>query len=261
MEGAAEFFQDNACRLLDFFAALVARNIEEGKRTLLVSRKCFLPWCRSALQRRLQDLVGSPMEIVTGDWDQHDLAAPGGVALINYGVSGINLFEQFEAAYCLNSYYVPPQAIAGAVQDIESSKYRYPFSIVTDGNPPRRRVTVEIPTNIEPITRRIAQLVLDQKEAEVVIQAVGRVRPFTSPREVITQHCSDLPGVPSLFEFRTLSQARDFFLVKTPKQARIEERRQQAAALRASGCQLKVIAACLKVSLATVKRDLGAVAH
>ena len=35
---------------------------------------------------------------------------------------------------------------------------------------------------------QVARWVLEQKEADVVVRAVGRVRPFTQPREVITFH-------------------------------------------------------------------------
>jgi hypothetical protein len=97
-------------------------------------------------------------------------------------VLGVNRFEHMEAAYCLNSYYARPDVIARAAQDLEPTTHRYPLSICTDGEPPRRRAVVQLPAGVEPITPHIAQQVLEQREADVVVQAVGRVRPFTSPR-------------------------------------------------------------------------------
>jgi hypothetical protein len=45
---------------------------------------------------------------------------------------------------------------------------------------------------------RLAQPTLEFKEHGVVVQAVGRVRPFTRPREVITFQMAELPGVSSV---------------------------------------------------------------
>jgi hypothetical protein len=41
LDGAAKFFFRNASRILDFFAAKIALNIQAGRRTLLVSRTCL----------------------------------------------------------------------------------------------------------------------------------------------------------------------------------------------------------------------------
>jgi hypothetical protein len=256
MEGAGRFFPTNAGRLLDFFAAKVARNIEQGQRTLLVSRKCFVDLCARGLRRRLQELDAGAVTIATGDWGRHDLEDPRVVALINYGVRGVNRFEHVEAAYCLNSYFIPPAAVEQAVQDIEASPHRYPISIRTEGEPRRRRVVVALPAGVEPITARIAQMVLEQKEADVIVQAVGRVRPFTRPREVISFHCGELPGVRYTADFSSLAQARSWFGVRTAGQGEREQRRQQAIVLQASGVGVKAIAEQLGVSESTVKRDL-----
>ena len=56
LAGAARFFPSNAGRILDFFAAKVARNVAEGRRTLLVCRKRFVPLCRRLLCERLAAL-------------------------------------------------------------------------------------------------------------------------------------------------------------------------------------------------------------
>ena len=257
-DGAARFFPGNASRILDFFAALVARNIREGKRSLLVSRKRFLRMCQTGLRKRLNGLGVGPVKVVSGNWDRHNLDDPRVVALINYGVAGINRFEHVEAAYCLNSYYVSAWAVSQAVQDIEASSERYPLAVRSVGNPPRRQVHITLPDAREPILPRIAQGTLDQLEADVVIQAVGRVRPFTRPREVITFHTGDLPGVRYTFQFRSLAKARDFFNVQTPTQATHSNRVEHVRRMRALGRTLKDTAQELNVSVATIKRDLRA---
>jgi DNA-binding NarL/FixJ family response regulator len=93
-----------------------------------------------------------------------------------------------------------------------------------------------------------------QKEADVVVQAVGRVRPFTRPREVITMHMGELPGVRYHLEFRNLSKARAFFDVPTASEAALMTKVEQVARLRAMGHSQKAIAIKMNVSLSSVKR-------
>src|SRR5262249_13212277 len=142
------------------------------------------------------------------------------------------------------------------LQDIEASTDRYPVSIQTVGDPPHRRARVELPDGREPLLPRLAQAVLDQKEADVVVQAVGRVRPFTRPREVITFHAGDLPGLAYTMQFRTLRQARSYFQIQTPAQAGLASRAERALRLKATGRSNGKIAQELGVSLSTVKRYL-----
>src|SRR5262249_37766251 len=149
--------------------------------------------------------------VVTGDWGRHDLHDPRVIPLINYGVAGVNRFEHVEAAYCLNGYYVPAQAVARAVHDLDPEGHRYRVSVCVAGPPPRRAAVRELPPGREPTPPRLAERVLEQREADVVVQAVGRTRPFTSAREVITFHCGELPGVRYTQEFGSLGEARRFF--------------------------------------------------
>src|SRR5262249_39565778 len=137
--GAAKFFPRNAPAVLDFFAELIARNIKEGRRTLLIARKKFRRLCKAHLTRRLAELGVGPVRIVTGRWDRPDLTDPRTLPLINYGVCGLNRFEGFDAAYCLTGYYVSEQAVAQAVQDIDARPDRLPIHIRLVGRPPRRR--------------------------------------------------------------------------------------------------------------------------
>jgi hypothetical protein len=145
--GAAKFFFKNAPQILDFYARIVASNISKGRRTLLVSRKKFVAFCRKGLTERLVSLGVEDAKIVTGNWDSHDLTNPKILPLIRYGVVGLNRFEDTETVLCLNSYYATPDAVSQSIQDIEASAHRYPVEIVSEGNPSRRRVKVAVPSN------------------------------------------------------------------------------------------------------------------
>jgi hypothetical protein len=168
----------------------------------------------------------------------------------------LNRFEHVEAAYCLNSYYVTATAVSQAVQDVEALTERYPVRLTMGGEPRRRRAEVELLDGRLPLLPRVAQLVLEQLEGDVVVQAVGRVRPFTRPREVITFQAGALPGVAYTLEFRSLGQARNYFKVATPARAGRQARVERARRLRAQGLPRARIAEALGVSLSSIKRYL-----
>jgi hypothetical protein len=75
MAGAARYFERNASSILDFFATKIAGNIRQGKRTLLIGKKRFVPLCNKHLSKKLEEL-GVQARIVTGNWDRADLDDP-----------------------------------------------------------------------------------------------------------------------------------------------------------------------------------------
>jgi hypothetical protein len=257
MRGAAKYFHGGAPSILDLFAEKVARNIREGKRTLLIARKKFRRRCAEYLPGRLQELGVGRVSVVTGGWGKVDLTDPRTLPLINYGISGVNLFEDFDAAYCLSSYYIPAATVAEVLYDIDPTADRFLLEIRrSTGWPPQRRAHVALPDNRETILPRVAQCLLDQMEAGVVVQAVGRVRPFTRPREVITFQEGSFPGVQYVHHFDSFDQARAYFGIQTRRQADYEVRAAQAQRLKAAGLSNRRIAQELGVSLPTIKRYL-----
>ncbi len=256
LDGAACYFPGNAVRIIDFFARKILQNILLGRRTLLVSRKKFVGRCRTLLRERLAAMGESNVLIATGNWDKYDLEDPRTIPLINYGLAGVNRFQHVESAYCLNGYFITAATLNQALQDIEPVAERYPVSIEITGQPKRRSARVELPDRREPLLPRLAEETLVQKEADVILQAVGRVRPFTRPREVITFYLGNLPGVCYSMEFTSLPQARQFFGFPNPMEARQASRGEQVRRCRAQGCTLMQIAEELCVSVSTVKRDL-----
>ena len=132
---------------------------------------------------------------------------------------GVNRFEHVEAAYCLSGYYVAPAAVERLTNDLVPNTDHHRVRIETTGDPPRRRVRLAGPRAGGSVLDQIAPELLVQKEADVIVQGVGRVRPFTSAREVITFHAGGLPGVRYAAEFLDLAQARAHFGLRTPSQA------------------------------------------
>lgn len=253
--GAAKFFASNAPQVLDFFAEKIADNIRNGRRTLLISRKQFAGMCANHLRRRLGQLDVGPVRLVLKNWKKADLVDPRTLPLITYGISGVNLFENHDAAYCLNSFYTAAEAVTAAVNDLNPTNSRSIVTLGWAGDPPVHVADVG-PDAAGSILPALAGWVLDQKEADVAMQAVGRVRPFTRPREVITFQRGRLPGVRYDLEFTTLAQARSFFGIAPRRQADRERKAETARRLRRKGLTIVAVAEAVGVSLSTAKRYL-----
>ena len=204
---ADRYFPRNAPAILGFFAGKIAANIRSGRRTLLVAEEVRTP-LPTELTRRLDELGVGPVRVVTGGWDDVNLADPRTLPLINYGVSGVNRFEGHDSVFCLCGYYANAAAVSAVVNDLGLSSDRPSIRIAIAGDPPRRRAIVEHAGDGESILPRVARWVLQQKEDDVVIQAVGRVRPFTKAREVITFQVGGLAEVTYTLQFGSLAEAR-----------------------------------------------------
>ena len=92
----------------------------------------------------------------------------------------------------------------------------------------------------------------------MVIQAAGRVRFATRPREVVTFQCSEMPGVRLTREFRSLREARDFFGLATGSEFDRLRQQIEAERQRAEGLTVGAIAQRLGVSVRTVRYRLSA---
>jgi hypothetical protein len=87
-----------------------------------------------------------------------------------------------------------------------------------------------------------------------VIQAVGRVRPFTKPREIITFQCDESPKVTYDREFLSLAQAREHFDIPTQKVWNAMQTAERVAAEKALGKRQSEVAQSLGIGLRTVQR-------
>lgn len=250
--GSRKYFARHAPQILDFFAGLLLRRAREGKRVLLVAKKHFVDVCAKGLAERFAQ-AGSPLRVVAEGWSPEVLADSDVVPLINYGMIGTNLFEDFDAVYCLTAYYVNEQVVNQCLQDITRQDLRLPIKIMTAGNPRRRLAQVADPDHLYYDVAPLVQPALEFQEHNVVMQAVGRVRPFTRPREVITFQMGELPGVVYDSEFQTLGEARDFFAVPRRRDQKMNHMAWQVAVLRREGLTQIETARKLGISERTVR--------
>jgi hypothetical protein len=154
--------------------------------------------------------------------------------------------------YCLSAYYSDESVLREAVADVEADDLRFPVALR-----PIEPGGIRLAGTFDPRYRyssadRIARAYHHQLEANKVLQAIGRARFATCPREVVTFQAGELPGIVLAGEFRTLQQARDHFGLLPG--AEFDRRRQEAEVLRlrSEGRTVWQIAEQLGVSERTV---------
>ena len=252
--GMGMYFIKNSEQILDLFACLVAARMREGKRCLLIAKKRLAEFCTAAIQRRLRAMGHSRCRVLYGDINDVVLQDPDVVPLIHYGTIGINSFEGFDCAFCLTGYYVYEDVVNSILQDVLASDIAVPIRIKTMGKPLRRWAGVVDLKHRFTNVHQLAPLALRQQELDTVIQAVGRVRPFTKPREIVTFQCDAHPALPYDHEFLGLAEARDFYGLATKRERGKAKTAQAVRKARQRGLKQHEAAKELGFSLRTVQR-------
>jgi hypothetical protein len=157
----------------------------------------------------------------------------------------------------LTGFYASEEVIDHVLQDILASDGHLPIRITTEGRPRRRRAGVVWPAHKGYDVNRLAQLALEQQELDKVLQTVGRVRPYTRPREIITFMCTAHPQLDYAREFDSIEEARKFFGVPSRRQRRRYDIAERVQAARRAGRTQTQAATELGLGLATVKRYWG----
>ena len=255
--GAAANFRKNHPQILDFFGLLVIANIQAGKRTLLIARKRFKRLCAEYLTKRLGGW-GHVVTIQPSDGEPPEADSPTTIPLIHFGINGINCFAAYDAAYCLTSYLIDEEVLRMAIADVESDDLRFPVEIRLLGWPRRRQAGTFKEWFLASNADETARTYYHQLETNQVIQAVGRVRFATKPRQVITLQPSDMPGVEITREFAGLREAREHFGLPTGSEHDRQRQEERAYRLRTIGRTTAKIARELGVSERTVRNRLRA---
>ena len=251
--GAKIYFLKNSPQILDFFAGLVARRLQEGRRPLLIAKKCFCAFCARQMEKRLQDL-GVEARVAINGWQSELLSNAQVVPLIHYGMIGTNLFQEFDCAYCLTGYYVTEEAINDILQDLLGSDMKIPLRISIEGRPCRRRAGVLNQGDRIYDLHKLAQHALNHQEMDTVLQAVGRVRPYTKPREVITFQCARHPDFEYTREFNSIGEARHHFCILGRRFAQTAALHSLVQDAKIKGMKQREAAEHLGVGLRTIQR-------
>jgi hypothetical protein len=237
-------------RVVDFFTGLAIRNVAHSRRTVLVARKRFLDRIKARVEA-VTATLGRPLScVLASPGKSFDGSRPTDIALINYGVVGVNSLEGFDALYCIGGYYARADHLNAVYQQTLPPDNRMPIGIRMEGR--RRRLFAADHRFDTRFHARRADATHRMLERRVVLQAIGRVRPFTTPAEIILFQCDDLSSeLGPLEEFSSLAAARGAFRVPTLSQLKSAFLGQQIRARQNSGESLREIAADVGISSST----------
>lgn len=250
--GASTNFKKNAPQILDAFLQLSVQRIQSGKRVLLVSKKDHADFCIETLNQMLLEQNINNIRVVHGEHyaESSDLTL---IPVIHYGVIGINLYEEFDCCYCLNSYYVPEDVLSSSIQNLRADSERIEVAI-TYSKKPRRRYGIVAEQHQFTDVAEVVNPMLQTLEMGSVVQAVGRVRPFTKTREVITFQSNDALGTTYDKEFSNLAELREHFGIATKRTRNSSSIGDNVRALRAKNIKQTEIAKLLGISTRQVRR-------
>ena len=256
--GADAYFKRNHKQILDFFAVLILRNILQRRSTFLVSRKKSKCLCVEYLERRLR-AWGLPVRFVTEAFE--DLPReprPDTIPVVHYGILGVNDFTEYECAFCVNSYYISDRELNRHVQEAEPERFRVMLRIVSSPGM-RRRVEIQEKDNPDLDRTALGNIYLRKLEVDPVIQAAGRVRFLTRPREVVLFQMHDLSAeLGDCEDAPTLAALRDKMGLPTAKEIDHLIEAHRAEELIGKGFTAQEAASELGLSRRTLFRRLGA---
>lgn len=257
--GVDRYYDRNLVQVLDVFAVLLLRNVEQGRSSVVICRKKRRADVANYLRQRLAGWGVSVEFLVDDTRDLPPVPSPQIIPVLHYGVLGINDYAGYEAAYCVDSYYVPTCALNAAVHAAEPEAFHQTLEIYS-GNDRFRRVRVARPADPDQGLLAVADLFLARLETDRVIQVVGRVRYATRPREVITFQMTDMGrAIEGCREVASLDQLRAVLGLPKAKDIDFAVQVRRIEELLAQGLTEEQIATELRVSRSTVSRRRAAV--
>ena len=255
MIGCKKYFIKNMPQILDFYVGLIAKRIKQGKKIVLVSKKCFASTCAKEINERFNELgIGHLKAKVIYKKTKFPLK-DNVLPIITYGIVGVNKFKKYDCIYCLNSYYASDKVLMKFIEEELPKIKRTKFIIVPDRSFSHNRQALPLyPSESNKKLSRFAQKILEELEIAVVFQALSRVRFHTKPREVIMFQCSSAPLMEITEEFKILEEARKHFGVEKRQQRKIHQRLRKIKLYRSQGLNQREVAKMLGCSLRTVQQ-------
>lgn len=241
-------------RTCDFFGALLLKLHSERRRSVIVAKKSLVPKIISHLEELFGSL-GVNVKVVS-DLSKIDPLSLDCV-VINYGILGVNSLQGYDAIFCIGGYYAREDLILETYWQLVPHDERQDLSISSaDG---RRKIVPKLPGLGRRYHARRAQVTLEMLERRVVLQAIGRVRPLTTPALVVLFQREDFSDVLGEVEvITTLAQARKLWGVPTRAEMRTGALAQELRLLTGEGRSIRTLAKDLAVSKSTVCKALHA---
>lgn len=242
-------------RVIDTFAAMVLRNALHGKRTVLVAKKRFLTQIAQEIETFAQH-AELPLRVHIVDADARvDQFSARDIPLINFGIVGINALKDFDAIFAVGSYNITDAHLTGVYNQSLPPDQRHQFRIRTQ-NRLRGVESVNGGFSSRYHARR-ARSLHRTLERRVVLQAIGRARPFTSPTEVVLFQQDDFTSAFGEVEvFDTLGDLRSKLRLPTEAEVKRAVLGDKMRPHRRHGVSFRALASQFGVSVSTAHKAL-----
>jgi hypothetical protein len=256
--GTDRYFVKNSKQILDVIAVLLARNIVNGRSTVLVAKKQWKTKCAQMLGDRLARW-GFSVQFATERYDELPKhPEPCIVPVLHYGIMGVNDFAEYDAAYCATSFYVPSPAVHESFSDTMPEVEGFGLTIESVPDRIRRAYLRGSPSS--PDVEELAQMHLRMLEVDPVVQVVGRVRFMTKPREVLFFAMHDFAADVGPHQIvRSLAELREVFDLPEARDIDHEIERLRIEQLTGEGMTAEKVAEILRISRSTVFNRRSAV--
>ena len=176
--------------------------------------------------------------------------------MINFGIVGINSLRDYDAVYCVGAYNVDQRHLSALYQRDLPPDRRHALRLRTVGR--RREVAGADGAFSSRFHARRARVLHRTIGRRVVLQAVGRGRPFTSPTEVVLfqeDNFSDVFGAVETYD--TLGAFRAGWNLPTAAEIARAALGDRMRPLREAGASFRDLAASFGVSTSTVHKALA----
>ena len=242
-------------RVVDTFSVLALRNALQGRRTVFVCKKRFLGVIASETME-LAKIAGFPLRVrVVSAGDRLDQLSVWDVPIINFGVVGINSLKDYDAIYAIGNFNITDTHLTDAYNQNLPPHRRHALRIRSRD---RRRVVeaAEGGYSSRYHAKRASSL-HRTLERRVVLQAVGRARPFTSATEVVLFQQDDFGSCFGDVEvFDTLGAFRTAMKLPTVAEISRAALGDKMRRFREAGASYRKIAAEFGVSVSTAHKAL-----
>lgn len=177
MTSICRFHGSNLDRVAFSFAWLISDRHKKGLRGVVV--------CKKQVQKEVIAKINQDLELLSSEArlvrvPDHDGDSPDMIPVLTFGVKALNAFTHFDYAFCVNSFNTTEQILTTHLDFYYDFRCHYKVRLNEEHG------VRTIGTNIPAEERSVAQELLHLYETTTIVQAIGRIRPFTLPgKEVI----------------------------------------------------------------------------
>lgn len=229
------------------FAFLIHQRSLVGKCGVVVTKVALKAKTINKMNLFLE-LIGSSVRLK--DYRDVTEVSKDVVPVITFGIKGINSLTAYDYIFCMNSFNTTSEIVSLHLSFYYNFREMYDVKIVEENG------NRSIGTNIPSEQRRVAAKLFKLYEKTTVIQAIGRIRPFTLPNKevIVVQKSTVHPYERVINSFKKFKEA---YNIPARNSFNKQQRKEQVCELLGQGGSVSEVAKRLNISRQTVYNFKG----